>query len=241
MSFTLIHTRPDGNKKPIRMSILDALRGVPDRKSKKARKVQCPCCGKVHSSEAPASAEKKDEAQAAKAAEKKDGETDDEIMIRMKTKNQHAQWTDIVEQLKEIKSVGEAKARYKEITKDRKDDENAGSDNQTKGKGKEKNPDKAAKDAKNKAEGLKTQIDAQSKKEAAKAGEQANASDNATNDKTMNCQQQKGATSVCEPNIYRILADKYDSKKWLDVASRHYDKTGERISPEMARQRAEGS
>lgn len=37
MSFTVIHTRPDGTRRPIRMSIFDAFRGVPDARPKKAR------------------------------------------------------------------------------------------------------------------------------------------------------------------------------------------------------------
>lgn len=136
----------------------------------------------MHACEAAVSAEKKDEAQAAQPAKKKDGETDDEIMLRMKAENKQAQWTDIVEQLRDIKSVGEAKARYKEITKDKKDDEKAGSDSnpKDKAKGKEEDPDKAANYAKNKAEGLKKQLDAQAKKEAGKAAEKTGTADNAS-------------------------------------------------------------
>lgn len=95
-------------------------------------------------------------------------------MIRMKAENKSAQWTDIVEHLKDIKSVSDAKARYKEITKDKKDDEGTASDSQSKGKGKEKNPEKAAQWAKNKVEGLKKQLDAQEKKD---AGEPSDASE----------------------------------------------------------------
>jgi hypothetical protein len=32
------------------------------------------------------------------------------------------------------------------------------------------------------------------------------------------------------------MAVKYDENKWLAVASRHFDRTGQRISPEMAKE-----
>ena len=34
-------------------------------------------------------------------------------------------------------------------------------------------------------------------------------------------------------------ADGFDKKKWIAVASKHFDKTGERITPEQARKMAE--
>jgi hypothetical protein len=37
----------------------------------------------------------------------------------------------------------------------------------------------------------------------------------------------------------KAWADGFDRKKWIAVASKHYDKTGQRISPEMAREMAE--
>ena len=34
-------------------------------------------------------------------------------------------------------------------------------------------------------------------------------------------------------------ANGFDKKKWIAVASKHFDKTGERITPEQARKTAE--
>lgn len=39
----------------------------------------------------------------------------------------------------------------------------------------------------------------------------------------------------------KTWAESYDKKKWRFLASKHYDKTGQRISPEQARKMAEGN
>jgi len=38
----------------------------------------------------------------------------------------------------------------------------------------------------------------------------------------------------------KALADGYDKKKWQMVASKHYDKTGQRITASQAKAMAEG-
>ena len=35
-------------------------------------------------------------------------------------------------------------------------------------------------------------------------------------------------------------ADRYDKQKWVAIASKHFDKTGQRVTPEQARKMAEG-
>jgi hypothetical protein len=35
------------------------------------------------------------------------------------------------------------------------------------------------------------------------------------------------------------LADQYEKEKWLRISSRFFDKTGKRITPDMAKQRIE--
>ena len=43
-----------------------------------------------------------------------------------------------------------------------------------------------------------------------------------------------------EPNEVKAWAEGYDKKKWQVMASKHYDKTGQRITPDQARKMAEG-
>ena len=50
----------------------------------------------------------------------------------------------------------------------------------------------------------------------------------------------KGKESKAEPNEVKAWAEGYDKKKWLVVASKHYDRTGQRITAEQARKMAEG-
>ena len=38
----------------------------------------------------------------------------------------------------------------------------------------------------------------------------------------------------------KAYAEAYDKKKWLAIASKHFDKTGQRISAERAKKLAEG-
>lgn len=50
----------------------------------------------------------------------------------------------------------------------------------------------------------------------------------------------KAKTSKAEPTDLKTWANDYDKKKWQMIASKHYDKTGERITPAHARKVAEG-
>ncbi len=73
----------------------------------------------------------------------------------MKAENHQAQWKDILEQTKTFKDQHQVKARYKELTGHKKEEGKDDSNEGPKGKKKDKDPDRAAKDAKNREEGLK--------------------------------------------------------------------------------------
>ncbi|KAJ9495336.1 hypothetical protein H2202_009123 [Exophiala xenobiotica] len=208
MSFTIWHTKADGTLKPIRMSILDAFRGVPDPKPKKS--VVCPCCGKAHNP-------RPDKKHGSKAEERTDAEkADDETILRMKEENHQAQWKDILEQTTTFKDQHQVKARYKELIGHKQDEGKDDSNDGSKGKKKDK-------DAKNREEGLKRAKGGQ--------GQQSEASEK---------KKGKGKQDKSDSNVVKAWAESYDNKKWLTLASKHYDKTGQRITPEQARQMAEG-
>ncbi|KAK4949652.1 hypothetical protein LTR10_011493 [Elasticomyces elasticus] len=249
MSFTLYHTKRDGSKEAIKMSIFDAFRGVPDPKPRKPKERMCPCCGKPHTSKTEVTGGKKDKGKDAKGKEKakpegKDGEeTDDQIILRMKAANPEEQWETILKATKGFKTNKDIKARFNEI-KDQKSAVKEKSKDSEEGNKNGQDDDKAAKKAKNKEEGMKKQAEAKAKKEAqenAKAGETGE--DAKTDNKEHKSQKKsanKGKDSGDDTNAFKVWANEYDKKKWQTLASKHYDRTGERITADEARKMAEG-
>ncbi|EXJ77517.1 hypothetical protein A1O3_09744 [Capronia epimyces CBS 606.96] len=270
MSFTLFHTRKDGTVKPIKMSIFDAFRGVPDPKPRKPK--PCSCCGKIHppkhapevtpettAEAAPdATAETKadpaqegTDAKAPKGEKKddndkdKDKEADDQIMLRMKAENAAAQWKDILAATS-YTDEGELKGRWRQIKnqladfkkemagkedgkkeeEEKAEEKDKDKDGNTSNEEKAKLAEREAKAEKNRQEGLKRQQAAKEKKEAADQAEKNK--DDAPQPKT------RGETGEL-----KMWAESYDKKKWRLMASKHYDRTGQRISPEQARKMAE--
>ncbi|EXJ71348.1 uncharacterized protein A1O5_05155 [Cladophialophora psammophila CBS 110553] len=127
------YTKPDGTKKPIKMSIWDAMKGVPDPKPRKPKPKPCLCCGKTHVKDQPNEDskwdEKKDSNDKAKDNSNKGNDDtegnsknevsdlteDDRTMLRMKSENHQAQWKDILAATTSFKNVGELKARWRQI------------------------------------------------------------------------------------------------------------------------------
>ncbi|KAL2405895.1 hypothetical protein ABEF95_009767 [Exophiala dermatitidis] len=219
MSLTFYHRRKDGTIKPVKMSIFDAFR-IPETRS---RRQPCPCCGKRHDPKhtpeaSPKPAEVKEEAKKDDNAK----EADDEIMLRMKAENASAQWKDILAatsytDLKELKARwSEIKAKLPEFKKEM--EEQKGKDESSK---KAKDSDKEAIAAKKREEGLKRTQELKEKKEA---------EEKAKEDK------RKAGNEFTDIQMWN---DSYERRKWKLLASKHYDKTGERISAEQARKMVE--
>ena len=53
-------------------------------------------------------------------------------------------------------------------------------------------------------------------------------------------QNEKATESKSNDTAVKAWADRYDKQKWVAMASKHFDKTGQRITPEQARKLAEG-
>ncbi|EXJ81978.1 hypothetical protein A1O1_08045 [Capronia coronata CBS 617.96] len=242
MSFTLYHSRKDGTIKPIKVSIFDAFRGVPDPKPRKRQ--PCSCCGKIHSPKA--KSEVTPEAKAEDKAAEKDGkatdgekkddndtEADDQIMLSMKAKDVTTPWKDILAATS-YTDESELKARWRQV-KDKLPDFKKELEAKSEGKGDEekdknnkneaKDPEREAKAAKNREEGLKRQ---QEKK------------DKAAGKAYKNKKVESKSKTTGETAGVKMWADSYDKKKWRLMASKHYDRTGQRISPEQARKMVEG-
>lgn len=85
----------------------------------------------------------------------------------------------------------------------------------------------AKKQAENKAIGEKKKAANLAKKE--KEGKSAKGKNKA-----------KAEESKGKGNEMKAWADSFDKQKWIAVASKHFDKTGERLTPEAAKAKAEG-
>ncbi|KIW67748.1 hypothetical protein PV04_06979 [Phialophora macrospora] len=231
MSLKIIHTRPDGTKVPLKVSIWDAFKGVPDRKPRKIAPVKCPCCGKVH-----CGMPKQNTSDGAKAAD--DGKTkvkdhgkkddndladDDRIILRMKGEDPSASWKDIMAATSTFKHPGEVKARFRDI-KHHLDEESEKKDKIT------------AKEEiarRRKEEGLrrKAEKDAEAKKQEEekkaaeeKAKEEAAKKENEEKKSTTTGKGKKG----------------HQKNRGIALAAKHFDKTGVRITPREALKLAEG-
>ncbi|KIX04774.1 uncharacterized protein Z518_05644 [Rhinocladiella mackenziei CBS 650.93] len=264
MSITVMHRRR-GTVVPIKMSIFDAFRGAPDPKPRKPK--PCSCCGKVHGPQANAKNEdnSKTDNRNIKAhfKDKKDGDgdldEDDLTMLRMKAENGSAQWQDILGETS-YKSGGELRARWGQI-KHRLDDfkketyktgtnDDKKNKSNNEGKKKENDTDKEAKARKKHEKELK-QPEAREKKEEenAKTEDDGKANEKKEDAKPDNEDEKskdkksdgKASTFTAEQNDLKSWAEGYDKKKWHIVASKHYDKTGQRITPVQARKMVEGT
>ncbi|KAI1616364.1 hypothetical protein EDD36DRAFT_492863 [Exophiala viscosa] len=249
MSFTLYHTKRDGSKEAIKMSIFDAFRGVPDPKPRKPR--MCPCCGKPHTSKTEATGGKKDKAkdegdkEKAKPAGKDGEETDDETIWRMKTENPQEKWKAILVATNGFQNEGEVRKRFSELKKEKSAEQEESKDGDE-GSKKDQDDDKAAKKAKTKEEGLKKQAEAKARKEAEENAKSEDTGDAEKTDKKDKGQksQKKSDNEDKKPkgdkDTFQAWAHDYDKKKWQTLASKHYDKTGDRMTADEARKMAEG-
>jgi hypothetical protein len=198
----------------------------------------------------------------------------------MKAENGAAQWKDILDATS-YTDVEELKARWREIKdklpdikkdmeakKDhggKKDKSSNSNSNHNSNKSKARDPDREARVAKAREEGLKRQQEAREKREAAamagrnkvclyqprsviptlaslSLSHQTMAyADGFFTDYFDFQEQAKAITRTRrEPGEMRVWADSYDKKKWKLLASRHFDMTGQRITPEEARKMMQG-
>ncbi|KIW91151.1 uncharacterized protein Z519_08046 [Cladophialophora bantiana CBS 173.52] len=261
MSFTLWYTKPDGTKKPIKMSIWDAMKGVPDPNPRKPKPKPCLCCGKSHVKDKPNEDSKCDEKKEANDNDKdnrnkgnddtkgksknedSDLTEDDRTMLRMKSENHQAQWKDILAVTTSFKNVGELKARWRQINHRL---EAGNKDNFNGSKKKDRDAEREERTRRDREEGLKRKAE----REAARArkGEEEKKAEEQREDGTRSDKKDddnKSATwdgnakkSSPSPNSLKAWADNYDKKKWQIMASKHYDKTGERITASQARKLA---
>ncbi|OAL19696.1 hypothetical protein AYO20_11600 [Fonsecaea nubica] len=255
MSFTVWYTKPDGRQVPIKMSIWDAMKGVPDPKPRKPK--TCSCCGKAHVKDRGKEDSKCEDKKDAKdtdnngksgnadtpSKDKKDDSElteDDRTLLRMKGENPQAQWKEILAVTTNFKNVGELKARWKHIShRPEADDKNTSSEGK-----KETAPDKEEKAKRNREEGLRRKAEkeaAKAKKEEEEKKAEEQKQDSTESDKKDDDTKadEKAKKPGSSPHSLKAWADNYDKKKWQILASKHYDRTGERITAAQARKLAE--
>lgn len=189
---------------------------------------------------------------------------DDQIMIRMKEENASRPWQEIIDATS-FTDVGLAKARWKEI-EPKKDQPAATEKEPDKNESKKSKKDKKKhQDAgqserinKDREEGLKRQAElkaaanatcseenqAAAKVDKVRIGGRSPGSDiyrlTRDQDKPV-VESTTVTTTTTTTNDLKDQADKYDRKKWQAMASKHYDKTGTRITATQAQKLAEGS
>ncbi len=138
MSLTLYHTKADGTQVPMKVSIWDAFKGVPNRKPREPKPVdvgveaqlvceqmltlQCLCCGKTHCLKPKPDAKygkKTNDKRGGKdngTAKNDDNLTDDDrIILRMKGENIETKWGDILAVTSSWSNVEDIKDRFREI------------------------------------------------------------------------------------------------------------------------------
>jgi hypothetical protein len=135
-------------------------------------KTQCPCCGTSHN---PAVEARPDSAKddfkklgstyKANYRDNFDAQPDDAIILRMKGENVGVPWAEILTKTS-YKSVQDLKERWKEINPERHGKKEDGVGDAAKGgKNKDQDPDKDAKNARNREEGLRRQAESKAKKD----------------------------------------------------------------------------
>ncbi|RMD43322.1 hypothetical protein DV735_g1873, partial [Chaetothyriales sp. CBS 134920] len=144
---------------------------------------------------------------------------EDEIILRMKAELPAIPWTKIAEELGGKRCKNEINERYKVLKA-----KLATTHGDTKKP--EENKTKAA-DNRPKTD----KVDIQPR--------QAEAKQDQSQTQKNKDEKASAATPSSGSNV-KSLADKYDKQKWMVIASRHFDKTGQRITPEQARKLAEG-
>ncbi|ETI21889.1 hypothetical protein G647_05959 [Cladophialophora carrionii CBS 160.54] len=237
MSLKIIHTRSDGTKVPLKVSIWDAFKGVPDRKPRKVQPTKCPCCGKVHC--ATPKPGTKDEVKSKdnhntkgkNGGEKHDaGLTDDDrIILRMKGNDPSASWKDIMAATSTFKHPGEVKARFRDI-KHHLDEESKEVSDGNKKNGKVTAKEEIAR--LRKEEGLRRKAEKEAAREAeskAKKGEEEKAKEEAA----------KKEDDEKSTKTAKARRDK-DKNRGIVLAAKHFDRTGVRITPREALKLAEG-
>ena len=182
---------------------------------------------------------------------------DDAKLLELKTEGKT--WNQILEALGK-KSKSRCQARFKEIakrkTEDKKEEINTKEDGREKrGEQKQKQEDFKAKADANRAAGLAKQAEAKAQKTGKKDQVSYITPSTGTGmhdlggsmDRTIVCitdafdyketASQKAADASAD-NDLKTFVHRYERDKWLAAASRHYDLTGIRISPETAKRRA---
>ncbi|EXJ59155.1 hypothetical protein A1O7_06586 [Cladophialophora yegresii CBS 114405] len=238
MSLKIIHTKADGTKVPLKVSIWDAFKGVPDRKPRKTPPRKCPCCGKVHcatpkpSTKDGPKAKDSDKAKANNAGKKDDdGLTDDDrIILRMKGTDPSASWKDIMAATSTFKHLGEVKARFRDI-KHHLDEQSKDVSDGNKKNGKTTAKEEIAR--LRKEEGLRRKAEKEAAREAeskAKKEEEEKAKEEAA--KKEDDEKKSAKTGKARKD--------HDKNKGVALAAKHFDKTGIRITPREALKLAEG-
>ncbi|OQV01319.1 hypothetical protein CLAIMM_06700 [Cladophialophora immunda] len=240
MSFTMWYTKPDGRQVPIRMSIWDAMKGVPDPKPRKPK--PCSCCGKPHVKDKSKGDGKCEDKKDAKTKDDiKDGNEDpegkdknsdsdltedDRTLLRMKGENQQAQWKEILAETTNFKNNNSGENKKDKKDKDSAREEKAKRDRE---EGLRRKAEREAAKAKKEEEG----------KKAEEQTEDSTKSDNKDDASKSPKSDGKARKLSSSPHSLKAWADNYDKKKWQTLASKHYDRTGERITPAQARRLAE--
>ncbi|RMZ91347.1 hypothetical protein DV736_g1424, partial [Chaetothyriales sp. CBS 134916] len=256
MSFTVYKKKKNGDTVPIKLSIWDAFHGCPNSTRKK--KNACVCCGKYHGMAQMAKSQngkcecvrnriRGNESVANKQVEgkkpaSKEGNSnrddlathwtpsvpaftqeEDEIILRMKGEVPSLPWTKIAKALGGKGSKSEINERYKELKAKlggaNWDDRKPGENNRTVAK--EHKADKAG----------DVDIRDHRDQQAEVRQDQVQVHENMG---------EKPSLATLSDSNVKIWADRYDKQKWIVIASKHFDKTGQRITPEQARKLVEG-
>ncbi|OCT52197.1 hypothetical protein CLCR_08980 [Cladophialophora carrionii] len=229
MSLKIIHTRSDGTKVPLKVSIWDAFKGVPDRtkdevKSKDNNNAKGKNGGGKHDA----------------------GLTDDDrIILRMKGNDPAASWKDIMAATSTFKHPGEVKARFRDI-KHHLDEESKEVSDRNKKNGKATAKEEIAR--LRKEEGLRRKAEKEAAREAeskAKKGEEEKAKEEAA--KKVRRSRDWTSISFGRTELTTMQEDEtgkarrsHDKSRGIALAAKHFDRTGVRITPREALKLAEG-
>ncbi|KAK5947244.1 hypothetical protein PMZ80_001393 [Knufia obscura] len=229
MSVTLMATK-DGKPKPIKLSIWDAFKGAPPPKPRPHR---CNCCNTFHTpgvkpeaaveATANENADEKPAGDAAKADEAKQDEPtfteEEDAKLKELKSGPKFTWAKAVEEMGRTQE--DLKARWKLIDPS---------------KNEPKSEEKQGKKQNQGKDGEGTQGQKQGKKDKKKKNKQAEQKTEGEETKP----DAAAAEEKKEPSqpLQSALDEK---KKWEKAASKHFDRTGHRITPEQARKMAEAA
>ncbi|KAK5091214.1 hypothetical protein LTR05_001395 [Lithohypha guttulata] len=245
MSVTLMRFK-DGKPKPIKLSVWDAFKGVPIPKPRPHR---------IHALTKHEAGEAKPPEDVPKAEEKKpdlpEFTTEEDAKIK-EMKAENATWNTIAEAIGNGRTKNDIKTRYKQLEsgdepkpEDKKDDSRVKKDDAKDKQEEGKILTKKEKAAKNREQGLKKKQEAANVKEAAdkekeaeeKKEEEEKKADSKEEAKPEPTPEQTKPADEAKTEVVPVNA----KQKWIAAASKHFDRTGHRITPEQARKMAESS